>query len=498
MGKPATLRVDIVTDSSKASRGLDNFGSRVGRMGTAVKAGAAAAGIAVAALTVQAVKSASHLQQSVGATEAIFGRYSRSVQKQAKAAATAVGLSKADYLDLANVLGSQLKNAGTPVSKLADKTRSLIGVGSDMAAVFGGTTKDAVDAVSSALKGELDPIERYGVSIKQSDVNTLLAARGQSKLSGTALKAAQSAAVLDLVTKQTAATHGQFAKQTGTVAEQAQIMGAKWENIKATLGTALLPVLSALMGFISGTVLPGIERFIAVLGGGGGAGGLGQAVAGVGGFIRGTLVPMLSRLWGFIVGKVVPAVKVYLTSALQGGRAAFASIAAAVQRNRPLFEGIGVAIKKVAEFALKYLVPVLAGSLKLQLQTIGKIIGGVIDTIGGLYNGIAALIRKIGELVDKIKSSKVGELVGGIGKGIGKVGGAIGSVFGSRVTASALTGSTLTAAAGGGGGGGIAVNVAPSLIVVKIGERELHAVVDERVDYGIGRAGRRISGRVAF
>lgn len=495
MGKPATLRVDIVTDSSKASRGLDNFGSRVGKMGAAVKAGAAAAGIAVAALTISAVKSASHLQQAVGATEAIFGRYSKSVQAQAKAASTAVGLSKADYLDLANVLGSQLKNAGTPVAKLASKTRDLIGVGSDMAAVFGGTTKDAVDAVSSALKGELDPIERYGVSIKQSDVNTLLAARGQSKLQGAALKSAQAAAVLDLVTKQTAATHGQFAKQTGTVAEQAQIMGARWENIKATLGTGLLPILSALMGFVSGTVLPGVERFIAVLGGeGGNTGGLGGAVAGVGGFIRGTLVPVLSRLWGFIVGKVVPAVKVYLTRALEGGRAAFASIAGAVQRNRPLFDGIAVAIKKVAEFALKYLVPVLGTSLKIQLQIIGKVIGGVIDTIGALYNGISALIRKIGELVDKIKNSKVGELVGGISKGIGKVGGAVGGLFGSRVTASSLTATGV----GSGAGGGIAVNVAPAQIVVKIGERELYAVVDERVDYGIGRAGRRISGRVAF
>lgn len=487
----AKVEVDVVTDTSKASRGLDSFGKRVGSMGTAVRAGAAAAGIAVVALTVQAVKSASHLQQAVGATEAIFGRYSKSVQKNAKAASTAVGLSKADYLDLANVLGSQLKNAGTPVDKLAGKTKSLIATGADMAAVFGGSTKDAVEAVSSALKGETDPIERYGVSIKQADIAARLAALGQSKLTGTALKSAQAAAVLDLVTKQTSATQGQFAKQTGTVAEQAQIMGARWENIKATLGSALLPVLSAVMGFVSSTVLPGIEKFAEALGGGGGKGGLSSSLRGVGGFISG-FVGTLQRLYGWVVTKVVPAVKVYLTTALQGGRAAFASIAAAVQRNQPLFNGIATAIKKVAEFALKYLVPVLAGSLKLQLKAIGTVVGGVIDGMGLLYNGIANVIRKIDELVRKIKDSKVGALIGGIAGGIGKVGSGIGGLFGSRVTASSLTGSSLAAA----GRGGTTVNVAPAQIVVKIGERELYAVVDERVDYGIGRAGRRISGRV--
>jgi hypothetical protein len=493
-GRPATLRVNIVTDASKATAGLDSTASKIGKLGKFAAAGAGAAGLAIAALTVSAVKSASHLQQAVGATGAIFGKFARGVERDAGAAANAVGLSKSDYLDLANVLGSQLKNAGTPLDKLAGKTKNLIGVGSDMAAVFGGSTKDAVDALSSALKGETDPIEKYGVSIKQADINTLLAERGQKKLTGTALKQAQAAAVLDLVTKQTAATHGQFAAQSNTLAEQQQRLGALWENLKASLGSGLLPVLSTVLGFFLNQLGPGISTFVAGLQSGKGGGLLGsiKAVATV---IGTGLLPVARGLWTFFSKQLVPAVATLYGKYLTGLRSAFQSVAASVQRNKPLFEGLGNLAKLLGTIFTKVLLPVLGTTLKLAFITIGKVIGGVVDTVGFLYNGIAGLIRKIGELVDKIKNSKVVDLIGKVGGAIGKGASAIGSVFGGGVQASGLR----AASAGVAPSGGLAPNVqlGNTYVVVRIGERELHAVVDERVDYGIGRQARRIMGRVS-
>jgi hypothetical protein len=91
-------------------------------------------------------------------------------------------------------------------------------MGADMAATFGGPASDAVSALSSVLKGEFDPIERYGVSLKQSDINARLAAQGQANLTGEALKQAQAQAALDLVTQQTSATQGMFASESDTAA----------------------------------------------------------------------------------------------------------------------------------------------------------------------------------------------------------------------------------------------------------------------------------------
>src|SRR4029077_17622360 len=62
--------------------------------------------------------------------------------------------------------------------ELGPQTDDLINLGADLAATYGGTTSEAVSALSALLRGERDPIERYGVSLKQADVDAQLLATG--------------------------------------------------------------------------------------------------------------------------------------------------------------------------------------------------------------------------------------------------------------------------------------------------------------------------------
>jgi hypothetical protein len=172
------------------------------------------------------------------------------VKKWASSAASDVGLAKSEYLELASVMGAQLKNMGVPLDQVAGKTNELVTLGADLAATYGGTTKDAVDALGSAMRGETDPIERYGVSIKQADIAAQQAADGTDKLTGKQGKQAKSAALLGLITQQTADAQGQFAEENDTAAVQAQITAAKYEDMQAALGTALLPALTAVTGWL--------------------------------------------------------------------------------------------------------------------------------------------------------------------------------------------------------------------------------------------------------
>ena len=59
---------------------------------------------------------------------------------------------------------------GVAAGDLAPVTNDLVGLGADLAAQFGGSSADAVAALSSLLRGETDPIEKYGVAIKQADI----------------------------------------------------------------------------------------------------------------------------------------------------------------------------------------------------------------------------------------------------------------------------------------------------------------------------------------
>lgn len=156
-----------------------------------------------------------------------------------------MGLSASAYAQSAAVLGAQLKNLGVAQKDLVPTTDTLIQMGADLSAQFGGSSADAVAALGSLLRGERDPIEKYGVSISAAAVAAELAAKGQSKLTGAAKKSAETQATLTLVTKQTASATGAFARESNTAAGQQARASAEWENAQAALGEALLPAMTA-------------------------------------------------------------------------------------------------------------------------------------------------------------------------------------------------------------------------------------------------------------
>lgn len=246
MAKSAILSVRIIGDATSAIKAMDEVSGKSSGVGSALNTASKYSVAGLAAITgaaVMAGKSASDLEQATGAVSSVFGEYAGEMMKHGEAAAVAVGLSQTEFGNMSSVLGSQLKNMGLSLGESAGKTTDLIGLGSDLAATFGGSTSDAVSALSSLLRGERDPIERYGVSIKQADIDAQKAAMGLSGLSGEAAKNADLQATLALLTSQTADAQGQFARETGSAAGQAQIASAQFENAKAALGEALLPIM---------------------------------------------------------------------------------------------------------------------------------------------------------------------------------------------------------------------------------------------------------------
>lgn len=247
-GRSAILSVQILVDSAQAAAGLDTasskfdkFESTMGKL--AVPAAAALGGIVAFGKT--AVDEASRVQQAYGALDSVFGKNADVVKGWANDAATSVGLSKGEYAEFASVLGAQLNNLTGDADLAMSGTQDLIGLGADLAATFGGTTSEAVDALSSALRGEADPAEKYGLALNQTTVNARLAEKGLDGLTGEALTAAKAQTVMELATEQAGGAVGQYGRELDTVAGAQQTASAQWKNAKSDLGEALLPAVAA-------------------------------------------------------------------------------------------------------------------------------------------------------------------------------------------------------------------------------------------------------------
>lgn len=240
-----TVIVSVLGDTKGLQRSLTGATSSFGKFAKGAAVATAAITAGVAALGTKAVKSASELQQNIGAMQSVFKDSAGQMEKWASAAASTVGLAKSEYAGLATVLGAQLKNMGVAQDQLGTQTNKLIGLGADLAAQFGGSTSDAVAALSSLLRGERDPIERYGVSINDAAIKAKLAEMGLAGLTGEAEKNAKLAATLALLYAQTADAQGAFSRESETLAGAQQRVAAGLENVYAVLGTTLLPAVTA-------------------------------------------------------------------------------------------------------------------------------------------------------------------------------------------------------------------------------------------------------------
>ena len=321
------VKVSVIAETKQAQRAFEQFAKRSGletlqtTATKAAKGAALAVGSIAAAATAAAPKLISmgaDLEQSIGGVESVFKASAKQMLAWSNTAAVAVGLSKNQYNELATVLGAQLKNAGVSMEDLAGQTNTLIKQGADMAAMFGGTTADAVDALSSALKGERDPIERYGVSLKQTAIDAEAAALGYKKIGGQYDQTAQAAATLSLITQQTADAQGQFGRESDTVAHQIQVLKAQFDNVATTLGTAMLPAVSSVAAWIQGNLIPAAQQVGNYF-----TNNFGTAAALVGDTLQNTVLPAvrdladgfktnvlpaLTSFAQFITGTVVPAI----------------------------------------------------------------------------------------------------------------------------------------------------------------------------------------------
>lgn len=364
------------------------------------------------------------LEQSIGAVDDVFKGAAGQMHAFADTAATSVGLSTNAYNELATVIGSQLKNAGTPMDQLAGKTNDLITTGADLAAMFGGSTQDAVNALSSALKGERDPIERYGVSLKQAAIDAKAAELGFTKVGGSFDQEAQTAATLALIMEQTADAHGKFAREGDTLAHQTQVMQASLQSFGEKVGAAVVPVitelaskvndwlgprLDSLASWVTTTGVPAIQAFATTV-----KDEWIPRLQEVAQWVGDNVMPIASDFAGFLTGTLVPAV-MDVGQWLKDNAANIAPVAAAI--------GVLVGAWKAWTFALQAwrTIQLLATAAQAAFNLVAAMnpIGLIVIAIAAVVAGIATFLathegarQKLAEIWESIKTFFSGALDG--------------------------------------------------------------------------------------
>lgn len=251
-----TLKMVLLGEDRSASRALRGVGDEAERAGKRAKAsgamfkGALGADIvsngaaAIASFGMDSVKQFAAVEDATGAAAVIFGTSMGQITAQAETAASTLGLSKQQVLEAAGTFGTLGKAAGLSGDDLAGFSTKMTGLAGDLASFKGTSPEEAVQAIGAALRGETEPIRRYGVMLDDASMRQEALRMGLIKTTKDALTPQQkSLAAQSLILKQTKDAQGDYARTADSTSNTLKTQQAQFENLQSTLGEQLAPAL---------------------------------------------------------------------------------------------------------------------------------------------------------------------------------------------------------------------------------------------------------------
>jgi hypothetical protein len=269
-----TLKLALLADTKDFISGLDkadketrSFGDK---LGTALKAGAvafAALGAAAGAMAIKigkdAIGAASDFAEEISKARVIFGDASKDIEEFAETAADSLGQSKKQAVSAASTFATLGKAAGLTGKDLSKFSIGFVKLASDLASFNNTSPEDAIQAIGAALRGEAEPIRRYGILLNDATLKNEALALGLIKSTKEALSPANKVlAAQAAILKQTSDAQGDFARTSDGLANSQRILAANIEDVKITLGESLLPVALKFSDFLKKTLVPAIEGLV--------------------------------------------------------------------------------------------------------------------------------------------------------------------------------------------------------------------------------------------
>ena len=202
----------------------------------------------IVAVGAASFKMAADLQDAMGATEQIYKNAAGSVKDWADNLESYYGIAEGEALEYANMMGSMLVNIGGLTEEQAAKqAQTLIELAGDLTAMYGGTTADAVRALTGALKGNNTMLDNYGMAVNDAMIKTKALEMGLYDGTGQMDLATKQAATLALIMEQTGAAQGQAAREAKGASGSMRAFATEIKNLAADIGEVLLPVITPLL-----------------------------------------------------------------------------------------------------------------------------------------------------------------------------------------------------------------------------------------------------------
>lgn len=299
---------DTAARTERQTRSMDGSmrragtsGSRLAKISGTVKRGLAAAAVAAGAAAIavgrfgfSAIKAASDQGEALNKSNVIFGKNAGVIDRWSRSTAKSLGISRTEALSAASTFGDMFSQIGFGLDESTKLSRNVVELSADLGSFHNLQTADVLERIGAAFRGEYDSIQALIPNINAARVEQVALAKTGKESAKELTAQDKAAAALSVIFKDSAAAQGDFARTSDSLANRTKILNAQWQDLKATIGDFFLPIAARVVGWMSGTAVPAVERFVDALKGGGGLGGGGGTL---GTFMR-VIGDNARDLWG--------------------------------------------------------------------------------------------------------------------------------------------------------------------------------------------------------
>lgn len=202
-----------------------------------------------------AVDLGSQITEVENVVDVAFGSMSDKAYQFASTAKEQFGLSELAAKQYSGTMMAMMKSSGVAQDAASKMSISLAGLAGDIASFYNIDTDTAFQKIRSGISGEIEPLRQLGINLSVANMEAYALSRGITTSYNAMSQAEKVALRYNYLMSVTGDVQGDFARTSGTWANQVRLLTLNFQSLSAVIGQGLiagiLPAIQALNALMS-------------------------------------------------------------------------------------------------------------------------------------------------------------------------------------------------------------------------------------------------------
>lgn len=211
----------------------------------------AAAGLGLYKLGKEAIQVASNITEVQNVVDTAFGNMAWKAERFSKTSIEQFGMSELSAKKTASTYMAMAKGMGLTDNVASDMAISMAGLTGDVASFYNISQELADVKLKSVFTGETETLKDLGIVMTQTNLKQFALSQGIKTNINDMTQAQLTTLRYNYVMQQLSMAQGDFAKTSGTWANQVRILQEQWKQLLGIIGNGLIAVLTPVINVIN-------------------------------------------------------------------------------------------------------------------------------------------------------------------------------------------------------------------------------------------------------